>query len=889
MLGRVIGTGVAVIILATLVLFATSTFLTDVLWFNALGFGANFLNRIGWQWGVGLGSWLLLSLFLLVNLLITKPVIGHVLFRYPQISQVVKGKHITWLFLVLSLVLGMMAAAGTSTLYLEIASFFNQVPFGQSDPLFGMDIGFYLFSLPFYQIVASLLLGIVLFTLLLCGAIYVASGTLNIHGLNITLDKRPRVHLSLLGAAFFVIRALMYQLDIYQLVYSTQGGVFGAGFTDVHVNLLSNRVSMVIAFVVAIMLLIPRLFKLKLVAVAIGVWILAGILVGGIAPALVQNWIVEPNEFERERTYIDNHIEMTRLAYNLHNFASEEFPVGDELTWDDIENNIETINNVRLWDPRPLLQTYRQLQEMRLYYTFRDADVNRYRVDDELRQVMLSPRELDVSQIQNRTWINEHLQYTHGYGAVMSPVNEVTAQGLPAFWISDIPPRSVIDIEITEPRIYYGEMTNQYVIVNTRTEEFDYPMGDTNAFTRYQGTGGVEISNLWRRLALAVRVGSSRILLSTDITPESRALFDRNVVERARKIAPFLRYDNDPYMVVDEGRLYWIIDAYTISNRFPYAQPLSNWGNYVRNSVKVVIDAYNGDVQYYKTEPDPVVETYAKIFPDWLQPLENMSEGLRAQLRYPEDYFTVQARMYGTYHMTNTRVFYNREDVWTFAREVYQEREQEVLPYYVVMQLPGESESEMVLMLPFTPIRRNNMIAWLAARNDGDNYGEVLVYTFPKDRLTQGPAQIEARIDQDSEISQLLTLWGQRGSQVVRGNLLVLPIGEGLLYVEPVYLMSEQSGMPQLQRVIVAHGDDIVMADSILTGLEVIFGERDEPIEQMIDDPFSDMPLIQREGLPEEAYDLYQEAQERLTAGDFAGFGKAWERLEEVLLDLLRE
>ncbi len=892
MIGRLLWIIVIVVLVGFGVLVVGSHFFTDLMWFQALGYSELLVNRLSWEWGVRIVAWLGLTALLFVNLMITKPVIGQALWRIPQVSQYVKPKHLTWVMAGVSILLGLMYSSGFGRFFWEVAQFFNAQTFQVVDPIFGMDIGFFFFQLPFYRLLGSAVMGALILTLMICTGIYFGAGSFLIKGFGLEVSKRAQGHLSALAGLFVLARALSYQLDRFELVYSPVGAVFGAGYTDITIRLVVLQILTVVALVVSFLLL-AQLYKYrKLMLGSLALWVFTSVVLGAIVPGLVQQWLVEPNEFAREELYIEHHVTMTRLAYNIDNFIEREFTGTAQLTWDDIQAAQHTIDNIRLWDPRALLQTYGQLQSMRLYYQFIDADIGRYWIDGEYRQVLVSARELAVDQIQNRTWINEHLQYTHGYGAVVSPVNQVTRQGLPDFWISDIPPRSTVSLQVTQPGIYYGERTEQYVIVNAKTEEFDFPRGDSNAYTTYQGTGGVVLSSPLHRLAFALRYATTRILLATDITTESRILFDRNINERVRKIAPFLRYDADPYLVISEdGRLFWMIDAYTISNRFPYSLPVRGWGNYVRNSVKVVIDAYNGSVDFYQVDEDPLLETYSAIFPGWLKPLEEMPLDLRAHIRYPEDFLALQARLFGTYHMTDRRVFYNREDVWTFANEVYAEREQEVVPYYVMMELPEEEGPEMVLMLPFTPARRNNLVAWLAARNDGENYGEVMVYRFPKESLTLGPSQIEARIDQDSDISQLLTLWGQRGSQVIRGNLLVLPVGEGLIYVEPLYLQSEQSSMPQLQRVIVAHQDDIVMAETLELALQQLFGVR-PVVPQLLDEsdlePLTPPASFFGEG-GNEAYELYQDAQEALRVGDFAAFGRAWEQLEEILIKLIRE
>lgn len=864
-----------------------SHFITDYMWFTNLGYANLLTTRLVWEWGLRLGAWLGFTLVLAINLFIMRPVFKQALLHFSNSDHGLEKKHLTWGTVLLSLALGLIYSSGYGRYYFEAAQFFHKSSFGITDPVFNKDIGFYFFQLPVYQLLISALTSALILTIVVCGILYFLSGNFRFEGFGIKLSIYAQKHLSVLVGLLILIKALGYHFQAYDLVYSSGGVIFGAAYTDVNVRLVVFRILTVIAAVVGLIFITRLYVYRKLLIGSLVLWLGISIVGGVLVPVLVQQWLVAPNEFTRERPYIENHIQMTRSAYGINDFLELDyaFNADRELTLEDLEENASTIANIRLWDPRMILQTYRQLQEMRPYYVFNDADVGRYWVDGEYREVLLAVRELDVTLTQNRNWINDHLQYTHGYGVVVSPVSAVSRQQLPEFWMADIPPRGRKDLKIEQPRIYYGERTHNYAIVNTLIDEFDYPTGDGNAYYSYQGSGGVKLSSPLHRLVFAVRFGTTRLLLSSDITSDSRVLFYRNIKSRAEKLAPFLRYDHDPYIVIsDDGRLYWIIDAYTVSNRYPYAQPTS-WGNYVRNSVKVVVDAYNGFVDFYQVEPDPVLDVYSSIYPGWLKSIDAMPEGLKSHLRYPEDLLELQAQIYGTYHMTDPRIFYNREDMWVFANEIYAEREQPVEPYYVVMQLPGSDTPELVLMLPYTPIRRNNLIAWLAARNDADNYGQVLVYRFPKDSLTLGPAQIDATIDQDSEISQLLSLWGQRGSQVIRGNLLVLPINGSLLYVEPLFIQSEQSGMPQLQRVIVAYKDQLVMAETLEQALNLIFGQRETPRTGSEGEAAFDLDSH----IAADAYELYLQAQQALRDADFNTFGEAWNQLESVLKQLIDE
>ncbi len=624
--------------------------------------------------------------------------------------------------------------------------------------------------------------------------------------------------------------------------------------------------------------------------IPVGLWVVSTIIFGSIYPALVQRFQVEPSELAKESPYIEHNIHFTRLAFGLDQIEEEDFPVELAPSEQDIAQNSATMNNIRLWDHRPLKDTYNQIQSIRLYYDFVDIDVDRYQIDGDSRQVMLAARELSPEKLpsQAQTWVNRRLQFTHGYGIAMSPTIEVSEEGLPNLWVKDVPPIGKIEIE--QPEIYYGEKTNDYVIVGTRVEEFDYPKGDTNVYTKHTAENGIEIGSFIRKLAFAWELGDINILISGELTPESQLLYRRNIQQRVRHIAPFLKLDSDPYIVIDNGELFWVQDAYTVSGRFPYSQPTPGGINYVRNSVKVVINAYDGLTTFYLVDPeDALVNTYAAIFPALFTPMEAMPESLQAHLRYPQDLFQIQASMYQTYHMQDPRVFYNKEDLWTTPFETYADTERPVEPYYVIMRLPGEEQEEFILMLPFTPTQKDNMITWLAARSDGDKYGKLIAYNFPKDKLIYGPRQIEARIDQDPTISSQLTLWGQKGSQVIRGNLLVIPIEQSILYVEPIYLKAERGQLPELKRVIVASGDRIVMEPTLAQSLNAIYaGLPAEEPTVTAPTPTPGMPLpTGLAELAQLAQEHYTKAQEYLQAGDWASWGEELKKMEEVLSQLV--
>lgn len=882
MIRRLLLIGIAAAAVASVVLGMSSQLLTEYWWFKHVDYASVFIARLGWRIGTMGAAFLLAALFLFFNLKRAKPVLDRALARIPGLKRL-QAVHIDVALWTISIIYGVVLGSGAGVYWFEIAQLFRQVPFLTAEPVFQRDIAFYVFTLPALKVTLSWLSGLFLTTALLVGLVYAITAAFS-------WTRSHKIHLGLLLTLVVAVQSAVRWMAGYELLFSRTGAVYGAGFTDINVRLWAFRLMAVTGVLIigGIWVLILR-GKQRPLVIALAAWLIVGVVIGGVLPSLVQNWVVSPNEYEREKVYLEHHIGMTRQAFGIDDFIDSDYAYRDMVDAQGLIEGQITLENVRLWDPRPILPTYRQLQEMRPYYSFYDADVDRYVVAGDYRQVLLSVREMDVERIQNRTWINQHLQYTHGYGLVMSPVNEVTRQRLPQLWISDIPPQSRVDLSVVEPRVYFGERTNQYIIVNTKIDEFDYPVGDGSAFYRYAGEGGVPLQSLFHRLVYALRFGEPRILLSRDITRDSRILYYRNILERAERIAPFLKFDNDPYPVVVDGRIYWVIDAYTTSYRYPYALPVSGWGNYVRNSVKVVVDAYHGTIHFYQVEPDPLLETYGRMFPGLIKPASEMAPAIAAHMRYPEDLLLIQSRIYGTYHMTDTRAFYNREDAWELPREIYAGREQPVSPYYVVMRLPNSDQEEFVLMVPFSPVGRSNMVAWLAARSDGEHYGEVMVFKFPKDSVTLGPAQIEARIDQDPDISQLLTLWDQGGSQVIRGNLLVLPLGTSILYVEPLYLQSEQTSMPQLQRVIVADQSGLAMAQDFGTAVEQLLGmsvSRDESTRR---DTSAETKGRSDRGLAAAAWSIYQEAQEALSDLDFARFGKAWEELAQILEKLNRE
>jgi uncharacterized membrane protein (UPF0182 family) len=787
-----------------------------------------------------------------------------------------------------SLLFSLFAALRGSAQWENYLRFFQTTAFSISDPLFNRDIGFYVFQFPFLNHLYGWLMTVLILTTLATALIYFVRRCFQfIPPRTVRVTPAARIHLAVLIAALFFVGTGGVWLELNELLFTKRGVVFGPGYTDVTTQLWVLKLLMGVTVFcgLAILSLVFRR-DWRLPAVGVAAFLIVIIVGTGIYPGLVQRFIVVPNEIVLEKPFLEQNIKYTRLAYRLNSVKDQEFPAEESLTREDLRRNDLTIKNIRLWDHAPLLSTYSQLQEIRTYYKFVDVDNDRYTVNGEYRQVMLSPRELSYRALPARTWVNEHLNYTHGYGVVLGPVNRISREGLPEFFIKDIPPVSSANIKITRPEIYYGETSNEYVFVRTKRPEFDYPVGEKNVYARYEGKGGVLLS-FWRKLIFAARFGSFTILLSDDITSESRVMYYRKISERVSRVAPFVRLDPDPYLVISpEGRLLWFLDGYTVSDHFPYSEPIGDLGNYIRNSVKAVVDAYDGTVKLYISDPtDPIIQTYARIFPGVLKPLEEMPAELRSHIRYPPGMLNIQARMYSTYHMQDPQVFYNKEDLWSIPRKSGAGGEREMEPYYTIMRLPDGKKEEFVLLLPFTPSKKDNMSAWMAARCDPPQYGEVVVYNFPKQKLVYGPRQIEARIDQDGEISKQLSLWNQRGSQVIRGNLLAIPIEKSIVYVEPLYLSAEKSSLPELKRVIVAYGNSVAMEENLELSLQQVFGG--ELIREKVAPKVAAAAVPQKEKadrqIAGEALAHYHKAQELLRQGNWAGYGDELKKMEEAL------
>jgi uncharacterized membrane protein (UPF0182 family) len=785
--------------------------------------------------------------------------------------------------------LGLAAIAGFGafvvgvTYGLQALLALNSATAGVADPLFGRDLSFFLFRYPLFEALSNGLRSLFILAFVATGLAYLLRGGIAVTGRTLTVEPAVRHHLGLLAALILLLFAVDFLLDRYGLLYAEHGVLTGASYTDVHVRLPMLTALALLSAVAAVIVLVTAFGRSALAPlIVVGALFAVSFLALQVYPAMVQSFKVSPNELVLERPYLEHHIALTRFAYGLESIETRPFAAGESLSMADIRRNISTIRNIRLWDEEPLLKTYSQLQQIRTYYHFGDVDNDRYTVDGKYLQVMLSPRELSYADLPNKSWINEHLVFTHGFGLALGPVSGITREGLPEFFIKDIPPVTSAGPQVTRPELYYGESPNEYVIVGTRQKEFGYPTSDENVTTTYAGTGGVKLSSLLRRLLYAAYFGNFKIVLSEDITPESRILYKRAILERVSTIAPFLSYDPDPYLVIgDQGRLFWMIDAYTHSAWFPYAKPVQRGMNYIRNPVKAVVDAYNGTVSFYLVDgSDILARTYGAAFPGLFQPLSAMPPDLRRHIRYPRALLTVQARMFSAFHMTDPSVFYNKEDLWEIPS--YGSRTMD--PYYLIMKLPDGKAEEFVLLLPFTPSKRDNLAAWMAARCDGGEYGKVLVYTFPRDRLVFGPRQIDARIDQDAYISQQLTLWGQHGSDVIRGSLLIIPIERSLLYVQPLYLVAtDRVGLPELRRVIMAFGNDVVMEETLEAAIERLFSGKLPTMR-----PTAAEGAASRSGraLGAEALEKLRKAKEALRREDWSGFGKYLQEAEDALKEM---
>jgi uncharacterized membrane protein (UPF0182 family) len=873
---------------------AAVEFYTDWLWFGETGYQSVFLRVLASRAALGTFATALAFGVLLINMRIPlrRFLPRQLVFttREGPIAVAVDPRR--------ARAATMMVAGGLAVLFGLFASshwfnwllFLHAQPFRETDQVFGLDVSFYVFRLPFLEGLSAFLLVLIVLSGMAAVGGHLLTGSFGFspgRGMNIaTMAKK---HLAGLAAALLLVLAFGAYLHVPRILNSSAGIIHGATNVDVVIRIPMLRMLMVAALVGAVLSLyqvFSRSWWPLLTAAALYIVVAAG---GSAAAALMQRFIVAPNELVRETPFIQHNIAATRKAFALDQVEERELSGDALLSRADIDGNDATLGNVRLWDHQPLLQTFGQIQEIRTYYDFVSVHNDRYPIDGEYRQIMLSARELNSDSLPNRNWINERLTFTHGYGVTLGPVNQVTPEGLPVLFIKDLPPRSSVSLSVEEPAIYYGQLSNDHVFVRTNAREFHYPQGDDNVYTTYGGDGGVLIANSFRRLLFSARFKSFKVLLSDDITNESRVMFHRRVSDRVRRIAPFLRYETEPYLVISNRRLFWLLDAYTTSTRYPYATPAADGTNYIRNSVKVTVDAYHGTTVFYVIDDaDPIVQTLRQVFPDLFRPLTEMPDDMRTRLRYPEGIFKLQTAMYATYHMTNPAVFYNKEDQWDVPSLDAEPRPQPMEPYYTIMKLPGEEAAEFIQMLPFTPARKDNLASWMVARSDREHYGRMIVFRFPKQKVVFGPRQIIARINQDQAIAPQITLWNQQGSQVLQGTLLVIPIAESLIYIRPLYLRSAGGRIPELKRVIVAHQNQIVMEETLDKALDRLFpadspGRRVQRVPPLDIDKLHDRSVPSPDPLTAQALEHYRNAMRAQRDGNWALYGDEIRRLGEVL------
>jgi uncharacterized protein len=886
------------------VLFPTFTaLLTDWWWFQEIGYQAVFTRPLVTSVLLFLvvGGLTFAALYLNLRLaqrgLVPYPVALRFTRTAPRIDIIGPLRRFS---LPVSLVIGVLAGLGATGAWELVLRLLYATPFGIKDPVFSRDIGFYVFTLPALASALGLASTLLVLSLIVTVPVYLLRGDILL-GPGVGRVPRLRIepsaawHIATLLAGLFVVTALrLWLVDAPGLLYSTTGPLVGASYTDLHATLPALRISAVVAVLAALLVLYGAMRRElgRYAVLAIGGYLAVAIVGRGLIPGFVQKFVVAPTELTRETPYLRYHILATRQAWGLDSVETRELTGENNLTLSDIRANAATIENVRLWDRDPLLQTFGQLQEIRTYYDFVNVDDDRYQIDGRYRQVLLSPRELNVRSLPTRTFINEHLTFTHGMGLTMSPVNQVTTEGLPVLFVKDLPPATTVSLKVTRPQIYYGEIANDYIFVNTRQREFDHPSGEANVYASYAGKGGVPIGNVIRRAILASEFGSSKIFFSGDITEQSKVLYYRDIMDRAKKALPFLVFDHDPYMVLaGDGTLKWILDAYTTSDAYPYAERLRDGTSYMRNSVKLVIDAYDGTLKAYVSAPsDPLIRTWARIFPTIFTPLDQMPADLKAHIRYPDALYRIQTGIYTTYHMDDPDDFYHREDQWQIPEAT---ESGAAVPFmrHLIMRLPEEKKEEYIYMVPFTPRGKDNLAAWMVARNDGPEYGRLRVYRLSRQSLAFGPQQIVNRINQNTEVSQQLTLWDQRGSQVIRGDLLVIPIEEALLYVQPIYLRAEGGRIPELKRVVVAYQNEVVMRPTLDEGLAELFGG---PTGKRAPSPsLAAEPAIRDSGLTtsdSQLRPLLQEARRHYDAAlqaqrdiDWARYGDEMRQLGKVL------
>jgi uncharacterized membrane protein (UPF0182 family) len=889
---------IVLIALVALTLFVPTLvgLVTDWWWFKEIGFQVVFTGQVATRIflflavGAVTAGTLYLNLRLAQRGIVINPIVVRVGPSSPQLDVARTARRVS---MPIVLLLGLLAGLAATPMWDVTLQALNRTPFGTVDPVFARDIGFYVFTLPAVTALLGYLYGLSLVSLLVLLVVYALRTDIIVRGRAVRIERQAGIHLAIVLAVLLVVAAVqLWIVDSANLLYSTTGPLVGASYTDLNATLPALRVSAVVA-VIAAGAVLAGAFRERLpryTLFAVGGYIVVALLGRGLFPLVMQKFVVAPTELTRETPYLRSHIIATRQAWGLDSVEVRELGSETTLTLADLRANTPTIDNVRLWERDPLLQTFGQLQEIRTYYDFVSVDDDRYWIDGKYRQVLLSPRELNPASLPTRTFINEHLTFTHGMGLTLGPVNQATAEGLPVLFVKDLPPVSSVSLKITRPQIYYGELDDDYVFVGTRQREFDFPSGDADVYAAYKGTGGVQVGGLLRRLLLAARFGEVNVLFSQDITNGSRAIYNREIVARAMKALPFLSFDHDPYLVINEaGQLKWILDGYTSTDRYPYAQRLTDGTNYMRNSVKLVIDAYDGSLKAYVSAPsDPLVRTWARIFPGILAPLASLPADLRAHLRYPDQIYTIQTSLYATYHMDAPVDFYHREDQWQIP--VVTRGTGGAVPFlrHIIMKLPGEAQEEYVYMVPFTPRGKDNLAAWMVARNDGADYGKLRVYRLSRQTLVFGPTQIENRINQNTQISQQVSLWDQHGSQVIWGDLLVIPIGTSLLYVQPLYLRAQGGKIPELKRVVVAYQNEVAMAETLDGALSQLFGGSAAQRGVTVAEPVAGEGAgsAEQRAMIVEARQHYEAAMSAQRAGDWARYGEEIKRLGAVLTQI---
>jgi len=811
-------------------------------------------------------------------------------------SLILDRKIMTWIMIGISIIVGLIGSSLTQGLGWErMLKFIHHTSFGQTDPHFNLDISFYIFVLPFLKFIISLLLSLAIFFFV------VQIGAYSVFEMY-RVNRSAQIHMGVTLALIGLLMASIHVLAPYETLLTDSVNIFqnsvvhGLSYTDDLVNIPKAYILTVVAIIGTIWMIVAlaRGSRLESVVAPVAIYIIL-VFVGQLVSLGVQNFIVSPNEFTKEKPYLEKNLELTKSAYELDEIKEMEHPGNESLSREMVERNKQTIDNIRINDVLPLFEVYNQTETFRTYYNYHDIDVDRYEIDGSYEQVFIGARELSTDNLpdQAQTWVNRYLRYTHGYGVTMSHVNQITGQGQPKYMIKDIPPEGVIDV--TRPQIYFGEGKYPNVIANSKIEEFDYPLGDENVSSRFEADTGIAMS-MFNRILFAIKEGSFRLIVSDQITEDSQFLETRNIKERVNRIAPFFEYDQDPYIFIrEDGSLAWMLDAYLSAENYPYSEPYQGDKNYIRNSVKVVIDAYTGEVNYYVVSPDdPLLQTYQQIFPDLFT--EEIPADVQSHFRYPEKLFSIQASMYGTYHMSNLEVFYNREDFWEFPTEKYINQDVEMRPYYITMKLEESDEEEFILMIPYTPKKRQNMIAWIGVRNDGEHYGEMFVHQFPKQKNIYGPQQIENRINQDSNISKELNLWSQGGSEVIRGNLIAIPIEDTVFYVEPIYIQSSnETSLTEVKQIVLAYGEEIVMEptfDEALDKMMVLMGLEDGDGVEVDDEEITEedqqedlIPedLLETEEILREFAELFDAYQEALADGEWEEAGKIMTEIEEKL------